>query len=253
MKPHHLLVGLLVAVHMLAGAAAASLAYSMRVTWPDPLAAVILGTALGQLAIAAAWLAWGRLLIALRGALLLVVMLGWLFPVANCMGSSDQRRAWWGGILLVHALSVAICLIAVRLTGTRLSIEGEAETPVSRIKPWQFSVGGILTLTTFLAMLLGVGRHLDFPWEEFGSATSFCVGTALAAASSVYLAFRLRTVWLALALPLLLCGGVGYSLTFILHFNALIGMGLLHGVVISISAGVLRVAGYQLASTTAGG
>lgn len=250
MKPHHLLVGLLIAVHFLAGAAFGSLSYSVRPTWPEPLATLILGAALGQLAIAAAWLAWGRLLVAIRAALFLVVMLGWLFPVAACMGDTDQLRKWWGGILLVYALSLTASLVGIRLAGSTLVLEGDLPPPDPRVKPWQFTVGGVLTLMTLLAMLLGIGRHLDFPWEDFYSAVSFCLGTALAAAASVYLAFRLRILWLALALPPILCGIVGSLFwMFLIPHESFVGMGALQGGVISLSAGVLRVAGYQLASS----
>ena len=189
MKPHHLLVALLVLANVFGGSALVAVVFTLQESWPNTLPVITLGVGLGQLALVAAWFAWGRWHVVFRAGVLLAAILAWLFPLAQCTGD-DHHATRWGGILLLYGLCVALPLALVRLSGLTMLLDGRPPAAAGKVRPWQFTVGGVLSLTALAAILLGTARHLDFPWQKAVPASLFCAASAAGAAVCVFVAFR---------------------------------------------------------------
>jgi hypothetical protein len=138
----------------------------------------------------------------------------------------------------------------LRFDGYTLSLEGAERVAARGARPWQFTVGGVLSLTTLAAMMLGTARYLDFPWDELLGVVLFCALSAAAVALGLVLAFQVPRGWSVVALQVVLGGGLGYLLRFTLlpprPYEALIWMSLAQAAVICLAALVLRTAGYRL-------
>jgi len=230
----------------------ASLAHSLHRTWPDELAIATVGLALGQTALAAAWVAWGRANLALRAGLLCATVLAWTYPVTECL-RGEPKSPWWGGLILLYAALVFLPLVVARLSYD-LALDGQLPETIPERKWWQFTIGGVFTLTTLAAMLFGLGRQILFPWEHALPAGLFCAATAAFAAGGVFLAFRAPNLWVAMTSPIVLVTLCGFLLRFTLlprpPYGALVWMTFALGVTISLSAAVLRVAGFTLIKRT---
>jgi hypothetical protein len=105
-------------------------------------------------------------------------------------------------------------------------------------------------LTTFVAVLLGIGRQLRFPWEELGQIALFSVAIAAIPCILAPLALS-RVPWPAsLIAAATLCPATGAVLAFTgfppnqpLELAFMCGV---QGAVIIAACAVVRIAGYRL-------
>jgi hypothetical protein len=215
------------------------------IDWPSYPAVVAMGLVFAQVGLAAVLVTWGAGPLHLRA--LAVVPLMFLSAVLAAR-STNQNLPLWLGVLLADAAIVAAPLGVARLAGVRVArIEEPADGPGSR----QFTIFGLLTLTTLTAVTMGICRLLEFPWNEIGQFALFAV--ALAGIPWICAATALAVDrWYAVALAGgIVCPLAGWliSLTGFPPANQpleLIAMSCVHGAITIAACAVVRVAGYRL-------
>lgn len=169
-----LLLGLLATAVAVQNVAWVVLLRSTGWRWPHPAAVFAIGLALASIGMAGLWLALARSPFWQRGLLVLgAVLLGG--PVA-AHATSGLLMHWWVATA-VYAAITALPLAAARFAGVHLPAENSDAAPDPRTR--QFTIRGILVLTTSAAVLLGVGRVLDFPWRQMGETALFGLALGL--------------------------------------------------------------------------
>lgn len=130
-------------------------------TWPHPLAATVVGLALGQAGLAALYFAFGRSNIAFRAAVHVAACgaMGYLASQATVEG---MRFGPWWMVLLAASLPLLVAGFAARMLGVRFG--RDSDSPEPRL---QFSIGWLLSLTAAIALVVGVARYLPVPDEQF--------------------------------------------------------------------------------------
>ncbi len=192
-----------------------------RATWglrfPHPAIAGLLALGLAQLGLIAAWLATGTGNIVLRVSLSLLAMVvfSWLLS-----SSTQPDFTQWLGVLGLYATVVAVPIfifhwvVVGRSTSDRAVdspepgelADGEhnlaadqpddAELRQSPRSPPQWTLAGIMSLITVVAVALGYGRMVDFPQAEAALAAISCIGFALTTLISLFIAYGInRTRW----------------------------------------------------------
>jgi hypothetical protein len=219
--------------------------------WPSSPAVIAMGLVFAQVGMAGVLVTWGSGPLLLRALAAIPLV---FFSAVLASRSTNNNLPVWLSVLMIDAAIVAAPLAVARLAGVRIArIDEPQDAPASR----QFTIFGLLTLTTLVAVLMGIGRLLDFPWGEIGQFTLFalalggipwvCAPTALAA---------YRWYWIALAAAVV-CPFAGWliSLTGFPPQNdkvALIAMCCIQGALTIAACAVVRVAGYRLVWPTIG-
>jgi hypothetical protein len=219
--------------------------------WPATPAVIAMGLVFGQAGLAAVLVAWGSGPLLLRALVAAPLV---FFSAILAARSTNENLSLWLSVLLADAAIVAAPLGVARLAGVRIA---RIEEPPDAAGSRQFTIFGLLTLTTLVAVVMGVCRLLDFPWHEIGGFTLFalalgsipwiCASTALAAD---------RWYWVVLA------GGITCPLAgWLISLTgfppeqdklALIAMSCVQGGLTIAACAVVRVAGYRLAWPTVG-
>ncbi|MFV1966608.1 MAG: hypothetical protein ACC628_14380 [Pirellulaceae bacterium] len=149
-------------------------------SWPDPLSACALGTMLGQVALLGAWMVWSKQRRFVRLAAMVSGLC--LASVASAMATDgwDHTHKWLT-LFAVYALLIGIPLVAVKLSAIPCEEELNSSplATVARNKSRQFSLAGLFSATTCIALLLGVSRWLELPAKHPASLLSFCLAVAL--------------------------------------------------------------------------
>ncbi len=135
--------------------------------WPDLPGVFGLGLGLAQVTLVAAALVWGGWNLALRTVAALAALFGLAHLVA--LSSSDEQFAVWYGFLLAYLAVLVVVMGGVRYRGYWISLS-EERRPRRRLPGWQFSIGGLLSLTTSVALVLAVRQFIDFPFGVLGFA-----------------------------------------------------------------------------------
>src|SRR6185503_1693601 len=78
--------------------------------------------------------------------------------------TGDGISRWLAVMLFVLGV-ISAPLVIARLAG--VAIVSTVDSPPKRGSR-QYTIWGLLVLTTIVAVLLGIGRQLKFPWNELG-------------------------------------------------------------------------------------
>jgi hypothetical protein len=213
--------------------------------WPAPVAVIGVGLAFGQVGLAALLVVWGQSALVIRSA---VALAACLFGGVLAHRATDGRLPPWLGIMLLDASIVAAPLAVARLWGVFV-VRGELTDAATR-RSRQFTIWGLLSLTTLAAVFLGIGRLLDFPWEELGAFVVFALGLGAipwlcGAATLSPLRWRTAVLVTAVVAPPTgwLIAQTGFPPN---HPLPLVAMCCVQGLVTLAACAVVRVAGYRL-------
>lgn len=205
MKPNHFIALLLVAANLSFDAAV----FAKVEPFPALSARLFLGLVFGQLGCLAAWVTIGRGSLTFRIVSSLVACL----LVAICMGKCSRPGfAEWFCVLSIYVGGTISYLFLLRLPGLFKSL------CFSDKRAWQYTIGGILGLTTCVAFILGSVRWMEFPWAHpaeivtysvtFGAVAVSLINTLASEGSHLRFAIPLLTLVAAtVTLPLLLANG----------------------------------------------
>lgn len=222
-----------------------------RSEWPDWPAIIGMGLAFGQMGLV------GLLLLAtgpgrwLRAG---IAVAFYFFAAYLAYRATDGELVTWLGIMLLDASVVAAPLGAARLLGIRVvHIDRYADLPpASR----QFSILGILMLTTLVAVLLGVSRAIA-TWGDVAAVAVFAIGLgAIPWICGPLMLSGFHWRWAILA-GTVICPLAGYAISNTgfppEHPTELIAMCYVQGLLTLAACGVVRVADYRLVWPGVGG
>lgn len=254
MKPHHVILVLLIAA--LAASDLAGLAYvtSTAANWPDIPGVILFASTFGQIALLAAWLVFANWNLALRALIAVPTVLGLSFVAAGAIEGSERSVTPWFTIALIAFCWATFPLAAARWFRFQISPPGEVR-PAARTPVWQFSIWGLLSITAAVAIVLGTARQLDMPAISVGQA--FCFYTCLTATGllvmGVSMGIRVPELAALVTIPAvtlvcpflgLLMAASGASPRPDLQQWTLFGV--CYGATIAVAVLVVRTAGYRL-------
>jgi hypothetical protein len=241
------LLGLLFAAVLVLDLAGIAVLRSGESDWPSRPAVVAMGFAFAQTGLVAVLLALGGGLFWTRAALAAPV-----YCSAACLGCHAARHTSehlpvWFLIMLVDGAVVAAPLVVARLAGLGI-VRGAGRKSPSGSR--QFTILGVLTLTTIVAILLGLARLFQFPWHEIGSVVLF----SLAAGGIPWLGALITLSdlsWLVAGLAMTIyCPLAGWLISLTgfppPDVAELIVMSCLQGAITIAACAVARIAGYRL-------
>ena len=213
--------------------------------WPATPAIIAMGIAFAQISLAAIVLVLCASSLAVRGLIALLLYAGSAFLAFRSV--RGDGIGGWLAIMLMGFGVISAPLVIARLAG--MAILPDASTAAVRGSR-QYTIWGLLVLTTLVAVLLGIGRQLRFPWGELRQIGLFSVAIAIIPCTLAPLALS-RVPWPAtLIAGAVLCPAIGAMLSFTdfppYQPLQLAGMCLVQGAVIVASCLVVRIAGYRL-------
>jgi hypothetical protein len=182
MKPTHLLAGLSLSAACLLDVAVAT----ALETYPDPALMVFLGLAFGQLALLGIWTVLGTVAWLLRVLTMVAAAALLSGPIAAVTAGGWSE---WFTILCLFCGAVVLLVSAFRCWGLAFSTRGsdEEDTPARcRLACTQYSLGGILSVMTAIGLVLGLGRHVTFPWQHTLVLAGYGTCLLLVAVSSLW-------------------------------------------------------------------
>jgi hypothetical protein len=207
---------------------------------------VIIGIGLGYAGLAGVYLALGRQRVVFR----ILISTG-IALAGGAIGAAGEGHDYqnWCGVMLFGAFAIAVPLIYLWARGLRITHPDHP--PIVYWKPRaQFSLWGMLSLTTCLAVLLAVAMRLQFPIFALYAVVVICsCAGGLAYVSTGTLLSNVSPAWPLLAIPagtvvsafaLSSIGGGGTPLA--PAFAAAIAA----AVVNTATMLILRIAGYRL-------
>jgi hypothetical protein len=148
--------------------------------FPDWPAMALLGLALGQVVVAAAWLALGNSCWLARCATFPLVAISLAHMLAPKLKPTAAEML---GVFLAVGAVVAVLLLAARASGVRIVAGGVPdETPGRRLLASRsYSLASLFALTTVVAVFAAITRETSFPVEQRLAATLHCFGFVAAA------------------------------------------------------------------------
>jgi hypothetical protein len=206
MNARLLLIVLLVLAAVSVDVAMAVLAHGRR--FPSVAPTLLLALALAQTGLLAAWLAVGPGSIAIRyGACVLAVMC-FSWPLSNV---SLPNYAQWLGVLGVYLTAVAVPVFLFRwfvVELPRRRAEGGSRSR-NRLPAGQWTLAGIMSLTTVVAVSLALARAVELPNEELLPVIVACLGFSATTLVALWITCGIeRQVW-HLPAVLLVCPLIG--------------------------------------------
>lgn len=248
MKQHHGILVLLLTAWVLMNLAALAAVQRPANQWPETEAILALALAFGQTSLVAAHTALGRINQVPRIGLLLATALqsAYLATVAT-----DANLPAWSSLMAIMAITTAVPLVVMRLAvGYVVRLDDPPNPAMDR---WQFSIWGILSTTTGVAIACAVVRLWDFHLLGFNNIFAlvlFCLTAACCSWCSVLSLLAIRSLPIACIPPVLIAGLLGllYALTGLPPNDRweLWWMGLLQGILTMLACLVVRLAGYRL-------
>lgn len=260
MKSSNLIVWLLVAAFIAIDLAMIGELQIRRNEWPEAGGLIGLGLSFSQIALLALWAVWGRSNVLVRGVNTLLGV--W---AVSCLASYSTTSdlddvGYWFGVLLFYCGASLIPFIILRFARYEISSQRAASTQhadnhaVRRLSANQFTIWGILSLTTAIGVALAVIRFAQFPMGLLLEVLAFFTLLAVAVCAILLLALFLSRTIIALVATTVICPIVG----FLLSLNGLapgeplelVLMMCVLGVVIVSAAIILKSAGYRLIRLT---
>jgi hypothetical protein len=211
---------------------------------------VAIGAAFCQVGLAALVLLAVDLRRWLRAAIVLPLLVAAAYIASLATGGEFKR---WLGIMLLDLAIVAAPLLAARVAGMRIvAVDRLKDLPAASR---QYSILGVLALTTFVAVLLGIARAMA-TWGDVAAVAVFAMGLGAipwACGTLALSGFHWR--WAVLA-AFILCPPAGYVIALTgfppRHPVELIVMCSVQGALTIAACIVVRLAGYRLAWPTWG-
>ena len=250
MKAHQLIVILLIMTLVLVNLVLSRIVHNAGLVWPDALCVVGLGLIFAQIVLVASWLVWSSRNFALRIILSLAILYFLAHPASTY--AIDDPSSWFTANLSFLAIISTVFLVA-RFAGVSIDQVDDHNAPTG-LGSWQFSISGILSVTTGTACLFGAARNLHVPATAGVSTLLFFLAISAVATIAFFSSFCLHRVGLAVLVIGLAATMIGYvlSLTGIRVEGpwTVVQMNLAHAGAIAGSIAVARIAQYRLTVAT---
>jgi len=253
MKPPIVILVLLIGAFVLGDFASVRYVVSTNQRWPDLPGVILLALAFGQIMLLSAWFVFVRWNVAVRVLIMIPLVFG-LSLVSALATDGGGAISQWFAILLVAFSTVAVPTTMVRFLRWQINLEGQTR-PVTEMSVWQFSIWGLLSGTTAVAIVLGTARQVDITFIEVGEAVAFFSCIALTGLFVFFVAMGIRSLGLAtivtIAVVSVVCpfAGMLVGVTGLPpEENSLqwAMFGFCYGSTIAMAVLALRIAGYRL-------
>ena len=206
MKPIHLLACLLATFFAVLDLVALT---GFRSSYDTPLM-IFTGLAMGQLALLAIWCVLGtgswpaRMVVTLAGV-------AWLsYPLGKVTGHSGSE---WFIVLCLIALGTGVAIWMGRLFGIGPGVgraSGGAQVSQAPKRFSQFSLGGLLSLMTVVALVLGLKEEMTFPFANSLAIGGYGVWFVAIAWVALWAYGSQQLMALRLAVIMLACLAAGF-------------------------------------------
>lgn len=253
MKPPHLILVLLISAFALGDIASLCYVQATHQFWPDLPGVILLSLVFSQQALAAVWFTFARGNIAVRLLIALGVEFGLTLVAAGATGAAQKIGPWFA-IELLAFCSFVLPLGTAKLLRWRIRLADQANA-AARLPSWQFSIWGLLSWTTAVAIAVGTARQVDMPLLAVAEASAFfgCIAAngllVLAVSMGIRLPAVAATVTLLVVVMICPLAGMLIGRTGMPpqeHPMVWAIFGLCNGAAVAVSVLVLRVAGYRL-------
>ncbi|MEE8450478.1 MAG: hypothetical protein V3R99_01150 [Thermoguttaceae bacterium] len=232
--------------------------------WPHALLCLLFALVFSQVGLATIWAGLGRQSMAWRVTGGFLVVVAWSIALARELQADrpiELLSTYWSVLLSVQAGLALVPLLIMRAAGARLISTAAAEISQDRgsqLGPWQFSPADLLRWMTALAVIMGLAQSVAFYDLLPRSSTALAEIGTWAAANTLLALFTLWAVLgngppVARILTLAVIASVTAGLLGWLAPNSEKGeaaamLYVLQTILLTASLGVVRIAGYRLAS-----
>ena len=253
MKPPIVILVLLIGAFVLGDFASMRYINSTSQIWPDVPGVILLGLVFGQIMLLSAWIVFVRWNVAVRVLIAISLVFG-LSLVGSQATSVGGKVSQWFAILLVAFSTTAVPMAVVRFLRWQINRDGQTR-PATGMSVWQFSIWGLLSGTTAVAIVLGTARQVDITFVEIGEAVAFFSCIALTGLFVFFVAMGIRSMGLAaiVTIPVVAVvspfAGILVGLTGLPreeHSLPWALFGFCYGSTIAMAVFALRTAGYRL-------
>jgi len=232
--------------------------------WPHALLCLLFALMFSQIGLATIWAGLGRQAMAWRVTGGFLVVVAWSIALARELQADrpiELLSTYWSVLLSVQAGLALVPLFFMRAAGARLISTTATKTSQDsglQLGPWQFSVADPLRWMTALAVILGLAQSVAFYDLLPRSSGALAEIGTWAAANTLLALFALWAVLgsrppAARVITLIIIVSVTAGLLGWLAPDSEKGMAaamlyVLQAILLTASLGVVRVAGYRLAS-----
>lgn len=215
MKSSTLIVWLLVAACIAIDLAMIGELQVRRNEWPAVGGIVGLGLAFSQIAFVSLWVVWGRAGIPVRIVSALLSVWGVSFLANYSSKGTEIGVGAWFGLLLLCCIFSVILFVIVRLARYELfhPIAETFSVPNRRSSAIQFSIWGLLSLTTAVGVTLAIIRFAEFPIDELLQAATFFAVLNSTASTLLLLDLILVRWWITILAAVAICPIAGLLLS----------------------------------------
>jgi hypothetical protein len=175
----HAISVLIVTAAILWNVAALARVHYAPTSWREFPSQFVFALAFGQIGLAAGYVVWGRLNLAVRIALLLAVAVA--SSRLTALADRSGATTGWLAIHLAMALISIAALSMSRLGGLSLV---HPDLRQSLPRRWQFSLLSLVSVMTSVALVAAVWRWATLPWSE-SSQTWWAIAHILAAETAI--------------------------------------------------------------------
>jgi hypothetical protein len=253
MKPPIVILVLLIGAFVVGDFAAIRYVISTNRPWPDPPGIILLGLVFGQVMLLSQWLVFSRWNIALR----VLIAISGVFGLSNVVASATQGANninYWFAILLVAFCTATVPTTMVRLSRWQITAKGHSRD-ATRMTVWQFSIWGLLSGTTAVAIVLGTAKQVELAFTTVVDAVTFFVCFALTGLVVFLVGLGIQSTKLAARVTMFVASIVCPLAGMLVGVSALQEresparwalFGFSFGATMAIAVLALRVAGYRL-------
>lgn len=169
-------------------------------TFPHPLAATGLGFAFAQAVLLGVWLTQSRKGVVLRLMATGPLLYGLGVLGAACTGEPSGAARWFSLLSLTAAIVSTSTLVFSAILEPRVEAAAADVDRPPRVRPRQFSLGGLFGTMTMLSLVLGYSRWMHFATKPLGAVVMFSVLSALVSLAAIAsIAMRSRQSWIVAA------------------------------------------------------
>ncbi|MDP7305455.1 MAG: hypothetical protein QGG09_20255, partial [Pirellulaceae bacterium] len=195
MKPSIVILVLLIGAFVLGDIAAVMYVDATNQHWPDLPGIFLLGLTFGQLMLLSAWFVFVRWNIAMRVLIVIAAVFGLSLVVALSTRGANAIGHWFA-ILLVAFCTAAVPTTVTRCFRWQINREGKSQSATG-MTDWQFSIWGLLSGTTAVAIVMGTAKQVEMPLLVVGEAVVFFSCFALTGLSVLFAGLGIRLPQLA--------------------------------------------------------
>ncbi len=185
--------------------------------WPAAAGVMGIGLAFAQVVLISLWAVWGRFNVIVRSVTALVAVFLTAFVGSYSTDGHGRETNEWFGVLLLYAALTIVPFTVARMAGFQLNTDNRLKLKVesSSLATNQYTVWGLMSLMTAVAIACAVMRFVAFPIGEAVAAAVFFSLLAAVACSTSFSFLHSRVLWIPIVVALIAYPVAGIILGFV--------------------------------------